>query len=65
MDDVIVRDVVEEETTLPAEERPVDGSSSSALEVPFFSAVMRHDGVGMVEVSDHDDWRGKETEMRG
>ena len=49
-----VSDIVEEETTLPSQEISIDGSGGSALEVPFLSAVMRHDAVGVVEVGDHD-----------
>ena len=41
MDDVIVRDIVEEETTLPAEEIPVDGTCCTSLEVPRLITVMR------------------------
>ena len=55
MDDVIVRDIVEEETTLPAEEITVNSASSTTLVVPLILAVMREFGVGVVEVSDHDE----------
>ena len=55
VDDVIVGYIVEEEATLPAQEVPVDGCSSSALEVPFFTSVMRELRVGVVEIGNHDD----------
>lgn len=32
VDDVVVSDIVEEETSLPSEERSVDGAGSSTLE---------------------------------
>ena len=55
VDDVEVSDVVEEESSLPTENGSVNGSSSTTLEVPFLSAVVGHDGVGVVEVSNHDE----------
>ena len=54
MDDVEVGNIVEEETTLPAEDGPVNSGSSTALEVPLLSAVVGQRGVGVVEVGDHD-----------
>ena len=60
VDDMEVGNIVQEEASLPAEERPIAGRSCAALEVPFLAAVMRHDRVGVVEVSDHNDWKNKE-----
>lgn len=55
VDDVVVGDVVEEETSLPAEEVTVDGSGGTTLEGPFLLAVVGEHGVGVVEVGDHDE----------
>ena len=41
LDNVIVGDIMEEETALPSEERPVDSGCGAALEIPFFSAIMK------------------------
>lgn len=55
VDDVEVRYVVEEEAALPPEDTAVDGRGGAALEVPLFTTVVRHVGVGVMEVGDHDD----------
>jgi len=55
VNDVEVGNIVEEEATLPAQEVPVDGSSSSTLEVPFLAAVVGERGVSVMKVGDHDD----------
>lgn len=55
VNDVEVSDVVEEEAPLPAKDRPINSSGGTALEVPLLSAVVGHDGVGVVEISDHDE----------
>lgn len=55
MDDMEVSDIVEEEASLPAENGPVNGSGSATLEVPFLAAVVRHDRVGVMKISDHDE----------
>jgi hypothetical protein len=55
MGDVIVRDVVEEETTNPAQERAIDSGSSSTKESPLLVAVMRYGRIGVLEVREHDD----------
>jgi hypothetical protein len=55
MDDMIVGDIVKEKAALPAQERPVDGSGCSPLEVPLLATIMRHDRVSVVQVGDHDD----------
>lgn len=52
---MVVGNIVEEETSLPAQERPVHGSSGAALEVPFLATVVGHDGISVMEVCDHDD----------
>ena len=57
MDNVVVCDIVEEETALPSKKVPVDGCSRSALKVPFFATVVGQRRIGVVEVSDHDDYR--------
>jgi hypothetical protein len=54
VDDVVVGNIMEEEASLPSEERPVDGSGSTALEVPLLAAVMGESRVGVVQVGDHD-----------
>jgi len=54
VDDVIMSYVVEKETSLPAEKRPVDCSSGTTLEIPLLAPVVRHNGVGVMQVSDHD-----------
>ena len=55
VNDVVVRDVMEEEAAHPSQEISVDRSSSTALEVPLFAAVVGHVRVGVVQVGDHDD----------
>lgn len=55
MDDMEMSNIVEEETALPSKEVTVDGSSSTALEVPLLAAVMGQSRVRVVKVSDHDD----------
>jgi len=55
VDNVEVSDVVEEESSLPSKDRSVNGGSGTSLEVPFLSAVVGHDGVGVVQVGDHDE----------
>lgn len=48
-------DVVEEETTGPAEKRSVDGGDGTADKGPLFLAVVRDARIGVVEVREHDD----------
>lgn len=55
VNDVEMGNVVEEEATLPAQNRPINGGGSSSLEVPLLAAIVGHDGVSVVQVSDHDD----------
>ena len=55
MDNMVVCNIVEEETTLPSKEVSIDGCSCSTLEVPFFSTIVGQQGISVVEVSDHDD----------
>ena len=50
VDDVVVGNIVEEEAAHPAQERPVNGSSSAALEGPFLATVVGELEVGVVEV---------------
>ena len=51
MDNVIVCDVVEEETTLPSEERTVDRARCTTLETPFTLAVVRKALVGVMKLN--------------
>ena len=55
VDDVEVRDVMEEEPTLPAQEVTVDGGSGTTLEVPLLIAVVGELDVSVVQVRDHDE----------
>ena len=57
VDDVIVCDVVEEETTLPSEERTVDGARCATLEAPFTLAVMRKALVGVMKLTDKEEFK--------
>ena len=50
---MIVADVVEEETAHPSKQRPIDSGSRSSKESPFVAPVMRDGGVRVVEVSKH------------
>lgn len=54
--DMEVSHIMKEKASLPAQKVPVDCSSGSTLEVPFFTAVVRECRVSVVEVSDHDDY---------
>ena len=54
MDDMIMRNIVEEESSLPPKEITIDSSSCTALESPLVLPVVGHFGVGVVQVSDHD-----------
>ena len=56
MNDMEVRDIMEEEAALPSEERPVDGGSGTTLEVPFLATVVGESGIGVMEVGDHNDY---------
>ena len=56
VDNVIVSDIVEEETALPSEERPVNSGCGAALEIPFFSTIMGKLWVCMLQVGDHDNF---------
>lgn len=55
MDNMVVCHIVEEETALPSKEVPVDSCSCSTLEVPFLATIVWQRGIGVVEVSDHND----------
>lgn len=50
VDDVVVCDVVEEETALPSEEGTVDCAGCAALERPLALSVVRETLVGVVEL---------------
>lgn len=58
--DVIVRHIVQEKATLPAQEISVDCTGSTSLIRPGIVAVMWDDGVCMVQVGDHDEPVGDE-----
>lgn len=53
MDDVVVRDTVQEKPALPAEEVPVHGGSSTTRIRPGLVAVVREFEVGVMQVGDH------------
>ena len=55
MHDVIVRNVMEEETAHPPEEVTIDGGGGTTLVVPLALAVVREHRVGVVKVGDHDE----------
>jgi len=56
MNDVEVRNIMEEEAALPSEERPVNGGSGTTLEVPFLATVVGESRIGVMEVGDHNDY---------
>jgi len=56
--DVIMRHVVQEETSLPAEKITVDCTGCAALEGPLVLAEVWELGVGVVEICDHDELHG-------
>ena len=51
---MVMRDIVEEETTGPAEKRSVDSGYGTADKGPLFLTVVRDARVGVVEVREHD-----------
>ena len=53
--DMVVRDSVEEEDTLPAQEVPVDSCSCPSSISPCLVAVARYRRVSMVQVSHRDE----------
>ena len=53
--DMVVRDSVEEENPLPAQEVPVDGRSCPSGISPCLVAVARYRRVSMVQVSHRDE----------
>ena len=55
MDYMVMRNIVQEEAALPAQERSVNSCSCATLIVPLFHAVMRQIGIGVVQVSNHDE----------
>ena len=54
MSNVVVADVVEEESAHPSQKRPIYGSSSAAKERPFSLPVVGDSRVGVVQKSEHD-----------
>jgi hypothetical protein len=55
VDYMVVRDVMEKETSLPAQKRPVYRGCGAALEVPLLATVMGECRVSVVQVGNHDD----------
>ena len=55
MDDMVVSDVVQEETSLPTEEVAINRSRRTALEVPFLATIVRKFWGGVMKISNHDD----------
>lgn len=53
--DVVVRDVVEEKATHPAQEVAVDCRRRAALVVPFRLAIVGQFRVSVVQIRDHDE----------
>ncbi len=62
MYDVIMSDIMKEETTLPSKKVSINCSSGTTLEVPLLAAIMRQDGIGMMQICDHDDYANKSAE---
>ena len=52
---MVVSDIVEEEASLPAKNITINSGDSTTLEVPFLAAIVGEEGIGVVEVGDHDD----------
>lgn len=48
MYDMIMSNVMEEETTLPSQKVSINCGSGAALKVPFFATIMRQDGIRMM-----------------
>lgn len=58
MDNMIVCNVVQEETPLPAQEGPVDSAGCAALEGPCSLSVMRKSFVRVMEIGYHNEPMG-------
>jgi hypothetical protein len=58
VDDVVVGDIVQEETALPAQEIPVNSARCATLVAPLLVAIMGKQGVGVMQVGDHDEPMG-------
>jgi len=65
MDNMIMGDIVKEETTLPSEEVSIDCGGRASLKVPLLPSIMRENWVGMVQVSNHNNWRSPMSELKG
>lgn len=48
MYDVIMSDIMKEETALPSKKVSINSGSGTPLEVPLLAAIMRQDRIGMV-----------------
>lgn len=55
VDDVVMSDIVEEKSPLPAQKVSISRCSGSTLEVPLFLAIMWEMYIGVLEVGDHSD----------
>lgn len=53
--DVIVRNIVEEESSNPTEERSIDSRNGSPNIAPLFALIVWNRRVSMVEIREHDD----------
>jgi hypothetical protein len=50
---MIMRNIVQEVTTNPAEERSIDSCQSTTKESPFSTSIVRDGGIGVVKVCEH------------
>jgi len=55
MDNMVMGDIMQEHSSLPSKEVPIDSSSSASLEGPFVFAIMGHLWISVMEVGDHDE----------
>jgi hypothetical protein len=53
MTNMVMRDVVEEETSSPSQKGPVNGGNGSSEERPLLVAIMGNGGVRMMEIGKH------------
>ena len=55
MYDVPMGYTMQEETTLPSQEVPINRRTRATLEGPRIASVMRYLGIGVVQVCDHNE----------
>ena len=53
--DVVVADIVQEESPNPAQKRPVNGGDRATEESPSILAEVGHCGIGVVQIGKHHD----------